>query len=154
MSLSKQSDSPYSDMDAGKDRHSEGAFVHRREISSTSVSVPLRYRATVPGLFENLSDEPNVPERIRHSALQHPSDGTRPGHSVRVFLVWTKNSSCPLPQARTSLQVQANDKSGSVDPLLGPDCTLVYVPALASLYMRLPHMNRCLYLYADAACWR
>src|SRR5271166_3533828 len=33
--------------------------------------------------------------------------------------VWSKNSSCPLPHARTSLQSQVHDKSGSVDPLLG-----------------------------------
>ncbi len=38
--------------------------------------------------------------------------------------VW---SSCPLPHARTSLQAQANDKSGPVDPLLGPDCKHPYI---------------------------
>jgi hypothetical protein len=31
-------------------------------------------------------------------------------------IVWSDNSSCPLPYARTSLQAQANDKLGSVDP--------------------------------------
>jgi hypothetical protein len=44
-----------------------------------------------------------------------------------VTPVWSKNSSCPLPHARTSLQAQANDKSGSADPLLGPDCTHPYI---------------------------
>ena len=42
-------------------------------------------------------------------------------HSRRVF--WSKNSSCPLPYARTSLQAQAHDKSGPLDPLLGSVCT-------------------------------
>jgi len=41
--------------------------------------------------------------------------------------VWSKNSSCPLPYARTSLQAQVNDKSGSVHPLLGSDCTHPYI---------------------------
>jgi hypothetical protein len=38
-----------------------------------------------------------------------------------------KFSSCPLPHARTSLQAQVHDKSGSVDPLLGPDSTHPYI---------------------------
>jgi hypothetical protein len=42
-------------------------------------------------------------------------------HSRRVF--WSKNSSCPLPYARTSLQAQVHDKSGALDPLLGSVCT-------------------------------
>jgi CRP-like cAMP-binding protein len=42
-------------------------------------------------------------------------------------VVWSKNSSCPLPHARTSLQSQVHDKSRSVDPLLGLDCTHPYI---------------------------
>jgi len=60
-------------------------------------------------------------------------------------LVWSKFSSCPLPDARTSLQAQVHDKSGSVDPLLGPDSTHPYI------YVRLPNTTRCPYLYAYAA---
>jgi hypothetical protein len=41
--------------------------------------------------------------------------------------IWSENSLCPLPHARTSLQAQVNDKSGSLDPLLGPDCTHPYI---------------------------
>src|SRR2546429_4581473 len=76
-------------INAGKDCYREGTFVHRREISSTSVSIRLCYKATVPRSFENFSDEPYVSERVQHSALQHPSDRTRPGRGVRVFLYWT-----------------------------------------------------------------
>jgi hypothetical protein len=61
------------------------------------------------------------------------------------FPEWSKNSSCPLPHARTSLQAHVHDKSGSADPLLGPDCTHPYI------YVRLPNMTRCPYLYAYAA---
>jgi hypothetical protein len=46
--------------------------------------------------------------------------------------VWSKNSSGPLPHARTSLQAQINDKSGSVDPFLGPDCTHPYICEIAT----------------------
>jgi hypothetical protein len=60
-------------------------------------------------------------------------------------VLWSKNSSCPLPYARTSLQAQVHDKSGALDPLLGPVCTHPYI------YVRLPHMTRCPYLYAYAA---
>ena len=84
-----KTDSPDTDINAGKDCYREGTFVHRREISSTSVSIRLCYKATVPGSFENFSDEPYVSERVQHSALQHPSDRTRPGRGVRVFLYWT-----------------------------------------------------------------
>ena len=56
--------------------------------------------------------------------------------------MWSKNWSGPLPRARTSLQAQVHDKSGSVDPLLGSDCTRPYI------YVRLPHMTRCPYTYA------
>jgi hypothetical protein len=35
----------------------------------------------------------------------------------------------PAPHARTSLQAQVHDKSGSVDPLLGPDSTHPYCRA-------------------------
>jgi hypothetical protein len=51
----------------------------------------------------------------------------------------------PLPYARTSLQAQVHDKSGALDPLLGPVCTHPYI------YVRLPHLTRCPYLYAYAA---
>jgi hypothetical protein len=44
--------------------------------------------------------------------------------SGEAYLVWSNNSSCPRPYARTSLQALVHDKSGSVDPfLLGPDGT-------------------------------
>jgi hypothetical protein len=56
-----------------------------------------------------------------------------------------KTRRAPLPHARTSLQAQVHDKSGSADPLLGPDCTHPYI------YVRLPNMTRCPYLYAYAA---
>src|SRR2546429_7573837 len=84
-----KTDSPDTDINAGKDCYREGTFVHRREISSTSVSIRLCYKATVPRSFENFSDEPYVSERVQHSALQHPSDRTRPGRGVRVSLYWT-----------------------------------------------------------------
>jgi hypothetical protein len=48
------------------------------------------------------------------------STGAIRGVYRSVAGVWSKNSSCPLAYARTSLQAQVNDKSGSVDPLLGP----------------------------------
>src|SRR5208283_2453389 len=48
---------------------------------------------------------------------------------------WSNNSSCPLPYTRASLQALVHDKSGSVDPLLGPDCTH------PSIYARFPHMS-------------
>jgi hypothetical protein len=38
-----------------------------------------------------------------------------------------------------------SDKSGTLDPLLGPVCAHPYI------YVRLPHMTRCPYLYAYAA---
>ena len=50
-----------------------------------------------------------------------------------------------LPYARTSLQAQVHDRSGALDPLLGPVCTHPYI------YVSLPHMTRCHYLYAYAA---
>jgi len=62
--------------------------------------------------------------------------------------VWPIYSSCPLAHARTSLQSQVHDKSGSVDPSVGRDSTHLYI------YMwdvRLPNMTRCPYLYAYAA---
>jgi hypothetical protein len=46
--------------------------------------------------------------------------------------VWSKKSSGPLPHARTSLQAQVNDKSGSVDPFLGPDRTHPYICEIAT----------------------
>jgi hypothetical protein len=39
----------------------------------------------------------------------------------RVFS--SKNSSCPLPYVRTSLQAQVHDKSGALDRLLASVCT-------------------------------
>jgi hypothetical protein len=63
---------------------------------------------------------------------------------LELTRVWSKFSSCPLPHARTSLQTQVHDKSGSVDPLLGPDRKHPY------LYVRLPDTTRCPYLYAYA----
>jgi hypothetical protein len=62
-----------------------------------------------------------------------------------IDLVWSKNSSGPLPHARTSLRAQVHDKSGSVNPWLGPDRKHPFV------YVRLPDMTRCPYLYAYAA---
>jgi hypothetical protein len=60
-------------------------------------------------------------------------------------LVWSKFSSRQLPHARTSLRAQAHDKSGSVDPLLGPDRKHPYT------YVRVPDTTRGPYLYAYAA---
>ena len=39
----------------------------------------------------------------------------RDGIGTKRQLVWSKFSSCPLPYARTSLQAQVNDKSGSIE---------------------------------------
>jgi hypothetical protein len=33
---------------------------------------------------------------------------------MKTDLVWSRNSSCPLPHARTSHQAKVHDKSGSV----------------------------------------
>jgi len=52
----------------------------------------------------------------------------------------------PLPHARTSLRAQFHDKSGSVDPLLGPDGKHPFI-----YNVRLPGTTRCPYLYAYAA---
>jgi hypothetical protein len=68
-------------------------------------------------------------------------------HHIKKVLnaVWSKFSSGPLLHARTSLRAQVYDKSGSVDPLLGPDRKHPHI------YVRLPDTNRCPYLYAYAA---
>ena len=62
-------------------------------------------------------------------------------HSRRVL--WSKNSSWPLPYARTSLQAQVHDKAGALDPLLGPVCT--------HPVCEIATHDRCPYLYADTA---
>jgi hypothetical protein len=43
--------------------------------------------------------------------------------TLSINPLWSKNSSCPLPYARTSLQAQVHDKSGALGPLFGPVCT-------------------------------
>jgi hypothetical protein len=60
--------------------------------------------------------------------------------------VWSKFSSCPLPHPLTSLQAQVHDKSGSVDPLFGPDRKTSYISAIArddslSLPLRLHRLS-------------
>jgi len=40
-------------------------------------------------LFEDFSYEPHVPERVHHSALEHPPDRVRSSRRVRMFLDWT-----------------------------------------------------------------
>jgi hypothetical protein len=61
-----------------------------------------------------------------------------PSRMVKILVV-------PAAHARTSLQTQVHDKSGSVDPLLRPDRKHRYI------YVRLPNTTRCPYLYAYAA---
>jgi Integrase core domain len=73
------------------------------------------------------------------------SERARTHLSLAKDAVWSKNPSCPLPYARTSLQAQVHDKSGSLDPFLGPGCTHPYICA------RLPRMTSCPYFYAYAA---
>jgi len=46
------------------------------------------------------------------------------GSGQAGFPAWSKNSSCPLAYARTSLQAQVRDKSGSLAPFLGLGCTM------------------------------
>ena len=73
---------------------------------------------------------------------------TDEGEAIRKVLkmgpVWSKYSCRPLTHARTSLQAQVHDKSGLVDLLLGQTARIL-------IYMNLPDMTRCPYLYAYAA---
>lgn len=43
-------------------------------------------------LLEDLPDEPHVPERVHHCALQHAPDGVRPRRGMRVFFHWTSEN--------------------------------------------------------------
>jgi hypothetical protein len=81
-----KTDRPDTDIDAGEHSYREGTGDHRFEIRNTSISILLCCTATVSASSENFADEPQVAERVEHSALQHPGDRTRPGRGVGVFL--------------------------------------------------------------------